>query len=168
MASNPGRIPAGGKDKISVVVHTNNRGGTYLNKRFAVHTNDPRMGQVNLKVVGQVKAYVNYSPKFIRFFGQVGQSLSQTIKLIPDKAHPFKIKKVIMREGKHLRYELKPLSLEKGPAGYLLTVYNTMETVGTYRDDITIETNSKVKPKLKIPVSGKIRNPNPRAKKSNP
>lgn len=168
MASNPGRIPAGGKDKISVVVHTNNRGGTYLNKRFAVYTNDIKRSQIHLKVAGQVKAYIDYSPKYIRFYGNTGQSLKEVIKVVPDQAYPFKIKKVKMREGKHLRYELKPLSPNKGPGGYQLIVYNTLDTEGNYRDDITIETDSKMKPKLIIPVSGKIKNPKPQAKKSSP
>ncbi len=49
VASNPGQIPAGGKDKISVVVNTKNRGGGLLQKRFSVFTNDPKTAH---KVVG--------------------------------------------------------------------------------------------------------------------
>lgn len=168
MASNPGRIPAGGKDKISVVVHTKNRGGSHLNKNFKVYTNDPKKPQLNLTVTGQVKAYVDYSPKYIRFSGKVGQELYRTIDVIPFKEFPFSIKKVTAKEGKHLRYELKPLTRKDGPQGYQLTVYNTMATAGNYQDIITIETDSKVKPKLKIPISGQIRKASPQAHKSSP
>ena len=168
MASNPGHIPAGGKEKISVVVHTKNRGGSYLNKKFAVYTNDPKMAHINLTVAGKVQGYVDYSPKYIRFSGKTGQSLNQTIQIRPYTAFPFKIKKVTFKEGKYLRHELKPLPLKDGPKGYQVIVYNTMDTVGRYNDNIIIETDLKEKSELKIPVSGRIRDASPQAKKTTP
>lgn len=165
MASNPEQIPAGGKDKISVVVHTQNRGGQTLNKRFTVYTNDPKKERVVLRVIGKVKAYVDYSPKRISFSGTADQKLSQTVRVMPIEQFPFKIKKVKAKEGKHLRYELKPLPRKNGPDGYQLIVHNTMTSAGRYQDVITIETDSKVKPELKIRVYGRIGKPSPQAQK---
>ena len=167
MASNPGRIPAGGKDKISVVVHTQNRGDSNINKRFTVHTNDPIQSKTVLSVSGKIKGYVRIKPKYIRLLGKTGQELRQTVKVLPFKEFPFKVRSVTAREGKHLRYELKPLPRKKEPQGYLLIVYNTMEAAGSYQDRITIETDSKVKPKIEIPVYGRIQNALPQALKKN-
>jgi hypothetical protein len=166
VASNPGRIPAGGKDKISVVVYTKNRGGSHLNKSFLVYTNDPKKSQINLTVTGQVKAYVNISAKYIRFIGPQGLEMAQTIQLIPYKDYPLTIKKVTATEGTHLRYELKPLHQKDGPQGYELIVTNTMATEGSYQDTITIETDLKQMPKIMIPVAGRIQKAPQKAGKS--
>jgi len=150
------------------VVHTKNRGGTHLNKSFTVYTNDSKKKQFKLTVSGKVRAYVEYSPRYIRFTGKEGQTLSQTIEVLPFKEFPLHIKKVTAKEGKHLRFELKPLQRKDAPQGYQLTVFNTMVSAGSYRDTIILETDSKVKPKLQIPVAGRIRKAAPQAQKSNP
>ncbi len=105
------------------------------------------------------------SPKFIHLSGKQGQVLSQTIKIIPLKEFPFTITKVTAHKGQHLRFELKPLHQEKDPQGYQLVVTNTMSAVGNYQDAIIIETDSKVKPKFKIPVYGRIDKASPQVSK---
>lgn len=156
MASNPGHIPAGGKDKISVVVHTKNRGGRFIRKRFSVHTNDPTRPWVYLVVTGQVKGFVDISPTRIQFMGRAGDAMRQVIRITPIKDYPFTIKNIKAREGKYLAYELKPKGMDPTRNGYQLIVTNTMEKAGSYTDLITIETDIEKKPKLIIPVRGRI------------
>lgn len=159
MASNPGRIPAGGRDVISVVVHTRGRGAGSLKKKFTVFTNDPKKPRTTLIVGGKVKEYVRISPEFVSLAGDVGQPLRQTVKVMPYEAFPFKVKGVSARDGQYLRFELKPLQQKKGPQGYQLVVQNTRSVAGNYNDTITIQTDSKVKPELHIPVYGRIKKP---------
>lgn len=159
MASNPGRIPAGGKDKISVEVNTKNRGGSSLSKSFHVYTNDPAKPQVNLKVMGKVKGYLTVAPAYVRLNGLVGHSISSTVRITPLEGYPFAIKEVKAREDRFLRYEVKPLKKSSGANGYLLLIENTKKDAGTYHDTIMIKTDSKHKPLLHIPVYGRILNP---------
>lgn len=159
MASNPESIPAGGRDKISVVVNTENRGGQRLTKHFTVMTNDPSRPQVDLIVAGKVNGYVKVMPPYIRLLGRADEDLRTIIQIQPQKEHPFTIKKVSAREGENIRYELKPLGADPAQGGYELVVRNTRKDTGTYRDFITIETDLKEKPTLKIPVSGRILEP---------
>ncbi len=156
MASNPGRIPAGGRDKIGVEVKTRNRGGSTLHKGFTVYTNDPSKSQVKLMVIGKVKGHISLSPAYIRFMGKEGQQLSRTVTIKPLNSHRFNIEAVQTQEGKNLQYDLKPLGGNADKHGYQLVVRNTMQSAGSYRDLITIKTDSKFKPLLRIPVSARI------------
>jgi hypothetical protein len=80
--------------------------------------------------------------------------VQKTVLIERLKAHPFRVKAIKARDGKHLRFELKDGN--PGKDGYQLVVTNTMQTVGSYHDVITIETDSKEKPQLRIPVTARI------------
>jgi hypothetical protein len=136
------------------VVNTKNRGGGTLRKRFNVKTNDPRNGRFTLVVKGEVRAYIPVKPKRVRLRGRVGEKVQNTVLIERLKAHPFRVKAVKARDGKHLRFELKEGN--PGKDGYRLVVTNTMKEAGSYHDVITIETDSKAKPTLRIPISARI------------
>jgi hypothetical protein len=159
VASNPGQIPAGGKEIISVKVSTRNRGGQTLHKGFTVSTNDPNMPQVRLQVSGKVTAYLTITPRYVRFIGRVDQPLRQIVKITPLEGHPIAIKGVKVRQAQNLRYELKPLSHTPSKNGYELVVENARQEIGNYQDMITIITDSKEKPSIEIPVYARIRGP---------
>jgi lipopolysaccharide export LptBFGC system permease protein LptF len=157
VASNPGRISAGGRDNISVVVNTKNRGGSTLKKGFTVYTNDPANPSTRLKVTAKVKGYVSVAPKSVRLTGKVGQPLSQTIRIFPTDGREFTIKEVKAQQDQFLQYQVKPLASASGEKGYQLLVENTKTEPGSYRDTILIKTDIKQKPELRIRVYGRIR-----------
>lgn len=161
MASNPGQIPVGDKEKISVVVNTRNRGGTSLHKGFTVFTNDPSRQRVRLEIIGKVKGYVTVAPAYVRLTGPAGQAISRSVRVIPREGYPFKIKKIQAQQDKYLQYRLQPLADRAGEEGYRLMVENTRSEAGTYHDTIIIETDSRHKPTLRIPVYGRIFDPEP-------
>ena len=156
VASNPGRIPAGGKGVISVTVRTGNRGGGTLHKGFSVFTNDPFNERVRLEVAGQVMAYLSVSPPTVRLVGLVGRDLKQTVRITASPGHPFKVEGITTQHGENLRYELKPLAQRSGSAGYELLVENTLPKPGNYRDLIIVRTDCREKPSISIPVYGRI------------
>lgn len=156
MASNPGQIPAGGKDKISVVVGTKNRGGNQLRKRFTVMTNDPQHTRTELAVFGQVKGFLSVTPTFIRLMGRSGEQIRASVKLVPEEGYPFTIKEVKAKDGDNIRFDLKPLGKDPAKQGYELMVWNTRSEAGNYRDFVMIETDLKEKPSISIPVSGRV------------
>jgi hypothetical protein len=155
VASHPRQIPAGGKDKISIVVHTENRGGETMHKRFTVITNDPRNASVELIVSGKVNAYVMVTPPYVRLMGRQDEKLSVVVKILPQPEFPFTIKSV-RAQGQYLSHVLNPLGKHPEQEGYELVVTNTMREPGNYRDYIQIETDLKVKPTIRIPVSGRV------------
>lgn len=122
------------------------------------------MPQVRLQVTGQVNAYLTVSPRSVRLIGRADQALSQTVKIIPIQGHPFKIKDVKAQQGRNLRYELRPLGSDPEKYGYELVVQNAMQAAGNYRDLITIQTDSKEKPSVSIPIYARIHNAPDRGK----
>lgn len=117
-------------------------------------TNDPRNATFNLVVKGQIRAYIPVTPNRVRLRGRVGEQLQKTVLIERLKAHPFRVKAIKARDGKHLRFELKEGN--PGKDGYRLVVTNTRQEAGSYHDVITIETDSKFKPKLRIPITVRI------------
>ena len=158
MASNPGQIPAGGKDKISVVVGTANKGGHPLTKRFRVYTNDPSQRETVLSVSGMVNGYIDITPDRVRLVGRMGESLSQKVRIIPQKDYPFTIKEVKARSGENIRLAIEPEGKKPPKEGYLLTVTSTRKDEGSFGDFIVVQTNLKEKPTIGIPVSGRLYN----------
>lgn len=159
MASNPGQIPAGGKDKISVVVGTHNRGGQTITKHFRVFTDDPANPMFNLVVHGKILAYVEVTPPRIRFNGQLGDNLTQEVRIVPQNGHLFKIKEAKANSGKNIKLDLKPLGKvgkEPSKEGYLLTVTCTRKEKGVFSDLIVVKTDLKEKEMITIPVSGHV------------
>jgi hypothetical protein len=168
VASNPGQIPAGGREKISVKVSTHNRGGQTLHKGFTVYTNDPKNSKVRLQVSGRVNAYLTVEPQFVRFIGRTDQPLKQSVIITPLKGHPVTIKEVKVLQPENLHYKLKPLGLPPGKSGYELVVENAKLDAGSYQDRITIVTDSEKKPSITIPVYARIQGPpDPGKQKSN-
>jgi hypothetical protein len=156
VASNPGQIPAGGKDKISVVVTTAGRGGQSLVKHFKVHTNDPRQPQVDLVVKGKIAGYATITPKRVVLVGRLGEPVSSQVRIIPQEGYPFTIKAAKAATGSNIQVALKPLGDKPAKDGYLLTVTSISETVGSYGDYIELSTDLKEKPTIGIPVSGRL------------
>ena len=156
MASNPGQVPAGGREKISVVVNTSDRGGSSLHKRFTVQTNDPKNQRIELVVVGKVKGFFQVTPLYVRLIGTQGNDIHTTVRIVPEKGYPFSVKSVKAKEGKDINLELKPLGKDPRKEGYTLVVSNTRTEMGAYRDFIFIETDLKEKPTVRIPVTGRI------------
>lgn len=161
MASNPGRIPAGGRDKISVEISTRNRGGGTLRKRFTVYTDDPSKPQAVLTVTGKVKGYLTVDPAYIRLVGPAGDAVSSEVQITPLEGYSFAIKEIQAQQGDNLRFQVKPEGSKRGQRGYLLLVENTKKEAGSYNDMIIIKTDSKQKPELRIPVFARLYKPNP-------
>jgi hypothetical protein len=164
VASNPGRIPAGGRDFITVEVDTSHRGGSTLNKGFTVYTNDRRLPRVRLQISGKVKGFISLSTQYVRLIGSEGQTISMAVDIKPINGHTFAIKTIKVQKGKHLKYDLKPLGKNPRQKGYTLIVQNTKKSAGSYLDYILIETDSTKKPMIRIPVSARIRKKTPEIK----
>ena len=163
MASNPGSVPAGGRDKIGVVVNTRGYGGRSLTKSFTVTTNDPQHKQISLAVTGKVLAVMGVQPSFIRFVGFPGEKLSATVRLTPQQGFPFKVKKVETSDAK-IKVDLKPLGQNPDKDGYDLVATTTRNESGLFRGMIRVYTDLEQKPLLQISVSGRIKPQQPEEK----
>lgn len=135
-----------------------------MNKNITVETNDQKNPNLNLAVFGMVEKFVTIIPKNVILRGFIGDQLKTTVKIIPEEKYPFKIIESKAMNGKNIRFELEEHKLSKGME-YVLTVENLKKDEGRYIDNISLETDSKIRPRIRISVNGFIRDRKPNIKK---
>ena len=78
-----------------------------------------------------------------------------TVKIIPEEKYPFKIVAATALYGNNIRYKIEETTSSK-KTEYLLTVENLKKDTGQYYDTISLETDSKIRPLIKVRVNGYI------------
>jgi alcohol dehydrogenase class IV len=91
----------------------------------------------------------------VRLRGFTGEQLKSKVTIIPVEKYPFKILKVRAQNGKDIRFQLQEEKSQKGQQ-YALIVENQRLKKGRYFDNITMETDSKIRPTLNVRVYGNI------------
>jgi len=76
--------------------------------------------------------------------------------MIPEKKYPFKILGVKAQKGKDINYKIEKIITPSKVLEYLLTVTNLKNEKGRFFDIIYLETDSKIRPEIKISVYGNI------------
>ncbi len=85
----------------------------------------------------------------------MGDEIQATVRIVPNAKYPFAIVGSRALEGKDIRFTLVQ-DKSGGQAGYVLTVANLKAEPGNYRDTIELDTDSPVKPRIRIKVNGTI------------
>jgi hypothetical protein len=123
-----------------------------------VYTSDPQHPQIQLIVSGAVKNFATITPRNVRLVGSAGTPVKGTVAIVPGKNYPFKIVNTRAQNGRNIRYALKEEKSSQNST-YVLTVENLKQEKGHYYDKIELETDSQIKPKISIPVYGRITEP---------
>jgi hypothetical protein len=87
--------------------------------------------------------------------GYEGNQMVSTVKIIPEEKYPFKIVESKALFGNNIRYKIEETTSSKKPE-YLLTVENLKKDTGQYYDTISLKTDSKIRPLIKVRVNGYI------------
>lgn len=110
--------------------------------------------------MGRVEKFVTIIPKSLTLRGVVGNSIKQTMRIIPEKKYPFNIVGHNLSHGNNISYELEQVKRSER-IEYLLTVENLKKEKGAYFNIISIKTDSKLKPSINIRVKGYIQDNQP-------
>jgi len=121
-----------------------------------VYTNDPKNEKITLQLSGKVKKFVTIKPSKVFLKGTVGESISQTVLIIPEKNEVFKILQVKALKGIDLKYSLKEMASD-GKKGYEIVIENIRKTEGRYYDKINMITDRTDQKPISIIVSGNIK-----------
>jgi len=105
---------------------------------------------------GQVENFATIRPNRIDLRGYVGKSIKGLVTIIPKKKYPFKIIALKANNGNNIRYRLEDIQ-PPNSKGYLLTVENIKNVPGHYFDTISLKTDSRIQPEIKIKIWGNIR-----------
>ena len=87
--------------------------------------------------------------------GYVGQTIKAVVKIVPAKKYPFKIIGSGSINPKNIRFTFEEVKSPEG-VGYILTVENLKKEPGKYYDMISLKTDSKIRPLIRINVYGEI------------
>jgi len=87
--------------------------------------------------------------------GYVGETMQKEVRIIPREKYPFKIVTSNAQYGKDILFQINENKIGEATE-YLLKVKNIKKEKGVYRDKIILQTNSEIKPTLKISVYLKI------------
>jgi len=149
-------IPPGGNGKISLSFNSSGYGGSTVNKKTRVETNDPDHASISLIITGTIEKFAEIEPDGAVLTGTAGEDIKTEIKITPNKKSPFKITGVKAKSGENIRCDLKEI---KGSDGiqYVLTVSNLKKEAAKYNDRISLTTDNVLKPEITIYVSAVIK-----------
>ena len=126
-----------------------------LKKKLTVITNDPLKTRIGLTITGDVEKIVTIIPSRVWLIGTAGESLSQSVEIIPEKKYDFKIVEARAKKGEHITVSIREKKPTEG-SGFVMTVLNLKTDQGRYVDTIMVKTTSEIKPTIQIQVFGKI------------
>jgi hypothetical protein len=119
---------------------------------------------VQLAVLGPVDRFATVTPSMVSLRGAVGESLKQTVRIVPEEKYPFKVLSAQPRDGKNIKVLLS--AANDGQGGYSLLVENTKAEAGSHNDAVILKTDNKLKPEIEIRVYIYLRPPQPAEKKA--
>jgi hypothetical protein len=129
-----------------------------MKKTIRVRTDDPKNAVIELQLKGKVQLFATIEPSRVNLKGNLGETISQTVTIIPETEVPFKILQVNAMKGLDYTHDLKETEIE-GKKAYALTVVNKKETEGRYYDKLIILTDRSDHQPIIIIVSGEVRKP---------
>lgn len=107
-------------------------------------------------MTGVVEKFADIRPERVRLSGAAGQPLFVEVEIIPRKEYPFTIRKVQVRSGQFIKYEVEERSVD-GQNRYVIRVENTRDEQGRYVDTLFVHTDSSFRPNIPIHITGMIR-----------
>lgn len=125
-----------------------------MKKQIVVRTNDPVHEKINLEVTGFVEEVAKVEPNSVNFVGKPGDEFEQVVSITPSEKYNFKIQEISLKTDMYLTAELK--MPQEGQNTWQIVIKNIMTTPGRYFDIITVRTDSKIKPEIKIRVYGML------------
>ena len=124
-----------------------------LTKQIQVHTNQTGSPLI-LNVSANVEKIAMVTPEVVHFVGDPGTTIATTVHILPSDKYGFSLKDQVIPAMKNIQAVLK---LSDTPEkAWDLTVTNTRKTTGRYYEVITLVTDSKAQPEIKIRVFGNL------------
>ncbi|SCY33648.1 hypothetical protein SAMN05216233_107106 [Desulfoluna spongiiphila] len=121
-----------------------------------MESNDPKHQTTSLIFKGHVEKVVTITPAQVRLIGTEGQDLTAKVRIVPSKEYPFKLLSVNAMDPKLFTVDVEEVAGKNGQE-YELTVKNVTSQKGRYSSAISIGTDSKIRPQMRIQVTLYIR-----------
>lgn len=145
----------GQKGSITIEFDSNGSGGMTVDYKIHVETNDPEKGEFDLTIAGHVDPIAIITPERAILKGNMGEEIKAELTVTSDARRPFKVISAEPRIGKDISCSLKEVDGSK-PIKYQLIIKNIRKERGKYRDYITLNTDSDLRPVITIKVRAEI------------
>ncbi|HDZ90797.1 MAG TPA: DUF1573 domain-containing protein [Deltaproteobacteria bacterium] len=110
-----------------------------------------------IPVVGQIRApqIASIKPRRLVLTGRAGETIKGSVKIIPTGKYPFSITGVKPRDGKNIKCGIREAQ-ESEKKIYILTVENLKKEKGRYYDTISLKTDCKYQPEIRVGLTARI------------
>lgn len=149
------RIFPGEEGKISLIVFTDKFGGRSVQGKIHADLLNHEQKDFNLEVSVDVKQIAAISNHKITLKGAGEQELEGSTLIVPAPAYPFNVTGIRAKKGLHIEYSFKKIEKSSGNE-FLVMVRNTQKKQRVYRDMLFVQTDSPVRPEIRIRVEGHI------------
>jgi len=148
-------MPPGGEGQLEVKVLTSSKLG-WINESVILRCNDPYKPVVYFTLAGTIKASATVMPKRLYFSESNGTPAWKNIKVLEPGNEKLRVKRV-EATSQYIRTEIIPLPREQEEVATQIRVTLIPGLpLGNFREALTIYTNSSERPKLIVPIEGKI------------
>lgn len=132
-----------------------------MRRNITAFTNDPKRPEIVFTFVCQVRLFATFDPKNkkIHLRGTPYAIIEKDVAIVPSDEYRFKISEVLAKDGTNIEFDLRESDIAGRP-GFILAVKNKRTVPGSYKDTITLRTDSAVRPEIRIKVYGKITDKN--------
>ena len=121
-----------------------------MKKTTIVKTDDPANKKFKLIVTGQVEKVVDITPATVYLDGNPGDTLEAVVSITPSEKYKFSILGMEQKNNTKIKASLiEPKGDEKS---WQIKISSTSDKAGDLNDVLTLKTDSKYKPILKIKV----------------
>jgi len=130
--------------------------GHYLDD-IILKTDHKTQPELKIWIRGEINAekIATITPQEVKLSGSAGEPIKALLKIVPVKAHSFKVLEIKAKSGENICYGLEEVKTAEGMT-YHLTVENLKKEKGDYTDAIILKTDSNIKPEIRIKVIGSI------------
>ena len=150
-------IPPGVEGTVSLEINTDHLKGKQT-KGVTVFSNDPQWPELRLLLTARVKAVLDITPADYAYLRiSEGQTWRHTFKIMARENRPFRIKKIVIPDGK---FSVTQERIEGRKPGYELTVSASGDIPpGPVRAAIQIHTDLPGAGKVELRIFGKVEGP---------
>lgn len=122
-----------------------------MNKRILVKTDDPANKKLFLTITGKVNSVVHIKPAVVSLSGMPGQTLESTVTITPAENYDMKILGLTQKfKNNNIKAQLLPP--EQGSREWRVKIESFSDKADDFYDILTLKTDSKLKPKLRVRV----------------
>lgn len=148
-------IPPGGTGSITATFETGKYKGKQI-KTIHVHSNDRVKPEIELQMTGMVKLGIALEPESV-YFGDVqkNSTVNKVVKLSIIDGVPFGIDKIDVPD-KYISTRVSDASVDSRTAYSIEVTLKPDAPAGSFTEVITVNTDSRLYPRIDIPVIGTV------------